>query len=123
MKLENYDDEAWQWVLMEELHEGNKDDGWGWDGRDNGGIGALSASRNPFSPRAKSPESHWDRYGHRLDFLSAKFGFPRNWVKDLLAPHTDGCFARAAKMAAKTPCSCTHLGGGRKFARNVRENI
>ena len=48
------------------------------------------ASRNPFSRRegCKAPESHWDRYGHRLDFLSAKFGFPRNRVKDLLAPHT-----------------------------------
>ena len=56
--------------------------------RYNAGIGALSASRNPFSRRSKSPESHWDRYGHRLDFLSAKFGFPQNRVKDLLAPHT-----------------------------------
>ena len=48
------------------------------------------ASRNPFSRRegCKAPESQWDRYGHRLDFLSAKFGFPQNRVKDLLAPHT-----------------------------------
>ena len=98
----NDDDEAWWcwWMLMEELHEGNKDDGWRWDGRDNASIGALSASRNPFSRQGKSPESHWDRYGHRLDFLSAKFGFPLNRVKDLLAPHTS-CFAGAAKMAGK----------------------
>ena len=58
-----------------------------------------------------------------LDFLSAEFGFPLNRVKDLLAPHTHThgtCFAAAAKMAKGARA---HLGGRRKFARNVRQNI